>query len=142
MPTDLRRGGYIGIQYQYILNQVLLTILVSWVRDLIPAQREAITSVGLEGLESYWDIRRDRWMSLKKKDLRNLKHCYISLHSQKQLKSYFKRLYPQFIETDERWVTKVEQLVKAVEGEEMIVILQNDSSSNREKSSETTIPKA
>ena len=75
---------------------------VKWVKRLMPAERDAIASVELGGLESYWNVHAARCMSLRRRGLRHLTHCYVSLDSQKKLKSRLYRLYPHFAKADEQ----------------------------------------
>ena len=66
-------------------------------------------------------------MSLRRSGSRSLTHCYVSLDSQKRLKRHSDYLYPHFVETTDQWAAEVEQLVRAVEGKDMVVVVPREA---------------
>jgi hypothetical protein len=94
----------------------------------MPTQRNPI------GIESYWNVRADRCMSLRRWVLRTIMHCYLLLNSQKKLKSHLHYLYLHFAETNEHRAAKVKQLVKAVGGKDIVVIALREEFSNTKAS--------
>jgi hypothetical protein len=100
-----------------------------WVKHLIPAQRDAITSVELGGFMSYWPGYADSRKSLRNIGLRNLTHCYVSLYWSESLNEHYNDLFFDIEGTEDERTAVIQQRVEAAEGKDMIVVIQEGVSS-------------
>jgi hypothetical protein len=115
--------GTLAYSTNTFLSEFYSPLSMHWVKRLIPAQRDAITSVELGGVKSSWPGYANRRKSLRKTGLRNLTHCYVSRFWSEPKNDHYNLLFFDIEGTEDERAAVIEQRVRAAEGKDMIVVV-------------------